>query len=116
MSLSKAVLLLGIIGSAIASALMSRETPPASPRDGPFQCNEVNVFFTYVSKTLSPPLCPSAYMKPSSGLPPYHPFVKEHGHDPAFVDAALREDAANIIKSGYNLRGSPVLLLMAETI
>jgi len=55
-------------------------------------------------------------MKPSSGLPPYHPLVKEQGHDPAFVDAALREDAANIIKSGYNLRGSPVLLLMAETI
>ena len=39
------------------------------------------------------------------GLPPYHPLVKAMGFDPAKVDGALRADAANILKAGYNLKG-----------
>ncbi|KAK0751352.1 hypothetical protein B0T18DRAFT_426006 [Schizothecium vesticola] len=56
-----------------------------------FSCGEINVLFT--------------------GLPPYHPLVKAQGADPAQVDAALRADAANIRKQGYNLR---VILLGPE--
>lgn len=38
-------------------------------------------------------------------MPPYHPLVTQQGFDPAKVDAALRADAANIVKAGYNLKG-----------
>ena len=46
-----------------------------------------------------------ADMNLTSGLPPYHPLVEGQGFDPAAVDAGLREDAANVVKAGYNSRG-----------
>ncbi|KAK0654933.1 hypothetical protein B0T16DRAFT_450679 [Cercophora newfieldiana] len=42
----------------------------------------------------------------ANGLPPSHPLIIQQGFDPALIDAALRQDAANIIKAGYNLRVS----------
>jgi hypothetical protein len=39
------------------------------------------------------------------GLPPYHPLVKQSGFNQTKVNSALRTDAANIIKAGYNLKG-----------
>ncbi|PPJ55949.1 hypothetical protein CBER1_03558 [Cercospora berteroae] len=48
------------------------------------RCGKTDVFFT--------------------GFPPYHPLVIAQGFDPARVEAALRLDAENIRKAGYNLR------------
>lgn len=69
-----------------------------------FSCGEINVLFTFVLYVAPPPIPPNI---PPSGLPPYHPLVKAQGADPAQVDAALRADADNIRKQGYNLRGTP---------
>lgn len=69
-----------------------------------FSCGEINVLFTFVLYVAPPPVPPNI---PPSGLPPYHPLVKAQGADPAQVDAALRADADNIRKQGYNLRGTP---------
>lgn len=41
----------------------------------------------------------------TSGLPPYHPLVTAQGFNATAVNAALRADAVNITKAGYNLRG-----------
>lgn len=41
----------------------------------------------------------------SSGLPPYHPLVISQGYSGDAVNTALRNDAANVMKAGYNLRG-----------
>ncbi|KAK4935069.1 hypothetical protein LTR10_023801 [Elasticomyces elasticus] len=39
-----------------------------------------------------------------AGLPPYHPLVTGQGFNATAVNAALRADAVNITKAGYNLR------------
>jgi hypothetical protein len=49
---------------------------------------------------------PSSRTDPkSSGLPPYHPLVTAQGFNATAVNAALRADAVDITKAGYNLRG-----------
>lgn len=40
-----------------------------------------------------------------SGLPPYHPLVEAQGSNGSAVDQALRHDAAEVTKAGYNLKG-----------
>ncbi len=48
------------------------------------------------------------------GLPPYHPLVTSQGFDPAVVYAGLRADAAQIVASGYNLRGEILWMIVLE--
>jgi len=106
---SEKMLFLGLMGY-VAAFLF-----PKSGHDKPktFGCGEVNIFFTYAAPSYQKQL-PNAILFPQdkiltdfvfSGLPPLHPLQVI---DPAKVEAALRRDAANVIKAGYNLRsGSP---------
>ncbi|KAL6248735.1 hypothetical protein RBB50_003797 [Rhinocladiella similis] len=71
----KAILSFGL---AVTTTLAA---PPWAPKPS---CGDLDIIFT--------------------GLPPYHPLVTAQGFDPAVVDAALRGDAANIVKAGYNVR------------
>ncbi|KAK5467342.1 hypothetical protein LTS15_000314 [Exophiala xenobiotica] len=73
----KSLLALGLA----ASLTMAAPSWPPKP-----SCGDLDIIFT--------------------GLPPYHPLVTAQGFDPAAVDAALRGDAAEVVKAGYNLRGS----------
>ncbi|KIW55788.1 hypothetical protein PV05_04513 [Exophiala xenobiotica] len=63
------------------AASLTLAAPSWPPKPG---CGDLDIIFT--------------------GLPPYHPLVTAQGFDPAAVDAALRGDAADIVKAGYNLR------------
>nr|KAK5442249.1 hypothetical protein LTR18_006102 [Exophiala xenobiotica] len=75
MVILKSLLSLGLAASLTMAA------PSWPPKPG---CGDLDIIFT--------------------GLPPYHPLVTAQGFDSAAVDAALRGDAADIVKAGYNLR------------
>ncbi|CAG8954754.1 hypothetical protein HYFRA_00004679 [Hymenoscyphus fraxineus] len=79
MVLFKLLLLLGSV-VCVMSAAIERAAPPPMEAG----CGELNVIAT--------------------GIPPFHPIVTQLGFDPKVVDAALRADAANITKLGYNLK------------
>jgi hypothetical protein len=97
MILLKFILSFGLVGGVASAALSTSEKTPG--------CGEVNVIFTCVSSTKMHSFEGRTKINLHSGLPPYHPLVTQQGFKPEAIDAALRADAANILKAGYNLRG-----------
>lgn len=94
----KAILSLGL---AVTTTLAAPPWAPSKPG-----CGDLDIIFTYVfAPYLALPKSGCNIDPSHSGLPPYHPLVTAQGFNPAAVDAALRGDAANIVKAGYNVRG-----------
>ncbi|CAG8974903.1 hypothetical protein HYALB_00006687 [Hymenoscyphus albidus] len=75
----KLLLLLSSVVCVMAAAIERAAPPPMEAG-----CGELNIIAT--------------------GLPPFHPIVTQLSFDPKVVEAAIRADAANITKLGYNLK------------